>query len=136
MSGLSHPTRSSSERYFLLRETGKLYIILQTLHTLHTLDYVRSVFALKSAHTTAVTMMIPTMPPLDLATKGGFRDINMVTVPSNTVCGKEVAHYPLSPSQIYREKDRFNYVCAVQELRQLSFDEAAHLTVERLVLSL
>ncbi|KAL5258088.1 hypothetical protein ACHWQZ_G012890 [Mnemiopsis leidyi] len=33
--------------------------------------------------------------------------------------------------QIYREKDRFNYVCAVQELRQLSFDEAAHLTVER-----
>ncbi|XP_063673771.1 uncharacterized protein LOC134811000 isoform X2 [Bolinopsis microptera] len=33
--------------------------------------------------------------------------------------------------QIYREKDRFNYVCAVQELRQVPFDEAAHLTVER-----
>ena len=67
---------------------------------------------------------------LDLATKAEFRPISLVDIRCKGVL-RSGQILKSCFTQIYREKDRFNYVCAVQELRGAPFDEAAHLTVER-----
>ena len=41
--------------------------------------------------------------------------------------------HPFKLLQIHREHDRFNYICGVQDLYGLPFDEAVHYSVRRYV---